>query len=265
MALSFTKTCIAAGLILAFAGPAQARPPLDGPDEGVDMTLAPECRVPGGRLYAVAPLRAVRAIVAEKRPLKVLALGSAGATTGIGSGTARATYLDQLDAQLERALGAGDVTVEQRELHGEVTAQATERIGALVTDVAPDLIVWQVGTSDALAKVDLEGFAAALNEVLEWLSSHEIDVVLVEPPYFKALAGDEHYRGLVAAIQKTARENRVPLVLRFEAMEFLAQQAARDGRTHQFKLSHLAARCIAEYVARTVALSAAAPDERPSR
>jgi acyl-CoA thioesterase-1 len=261
MALSFPKTVVASTLIgLSSMLCARAEPIERGPAEALDVALSPECRVPAGRLYTLAPLKAVRTIEAEKRPLKVLSLGSAGATTGFGSGSTRATYSVQLEGELRKVLPAISIVVEQRELAGEITAQAVERISAMVAETEPDLVVWQVGISDALAKADLDAFTGALNEVLEWLSSHEIDVVLIEPPYSAALADDEHYKGLLAAIQKSARENRVPLVLRFEAMEFLGQQARSGVPTNPFRLSHMGARCIAEHVARTVAVSVLQPD-----
>ena len=261
MALSFTKTVVASTLIglSSMLGPL-AQEAERGPAEALDVALSPECRVPAGRLYTLAPLKSVRAIQAEKRPLKVLSLGSAGATTGFGSGSTRATYSVQLEGELQKVLPAISIDVEQRELPGEITAQAVERISGIVAETEPDLVVWQVGISDALAKADLVAFTGALNEVLEWLSSHEIDVVLIEPPYSATLAEDEHYKGLLTAIQKSARDNRVPLVLRFEAMEFLGQNTRTGAPTSPFRLSHLGAWCIAEHVARTVAVSVLQPD-----
>ena len=259
MALPLPKAVLATALIaLAGPTPAAAQAPVQGPAAvPLDMALSPECRVPGARLYTLAPLEAVRAIRDEKRPLRVLALGSAGATSGFGSGTASANYSVRLEGELKKVLPSIEVVVEQRGLPGDLTAQAVERISGLVVEVAPDLVVWQVGTSDALAKANLDAFGSALNEVLEWLWSHDIDVVLVEPPYMSALAGDEHYLGLMGAIQKSAREKRVPLVLRFEAMEFLGQPSNGTKRISQFGLNELGSRCIAEFVARTVALSLA--------
>ena len=266
MALPLPKAVIAAALIaLAWQPPAAAQPSQADLPDALDMALSPECRVPGARLYTLAPLKAVRALVDEKRPLKVLALGSSGATSGSGSGTASASYSVRLEGELEKVLPSVDVAVEQRGLPGDITAQAVERISSLVAEVEPDLIVWQVGTSDALAKADLDAFSTALNEVLEWLSSHDIDVVLVEPPYSAALADDAHYKGLITVIQKSAGHNRVPLVLRFEAMEFLGQRNNGGKRMSQFGLNELGARCIAEHVARTVALSLlhSRPDAAP--
>jgi hypothetical protein len=68
------------------------------------------------------------------------------------------------------------------------------------SEVQPHLIVWQVGINDALAQAEVAPFAEALDEVLRWAHSHEIDTALVEPPYTAALASDDHFKELIAAI-----------------------------------------------------------------
>ncbi len=278
MAFSFAYGwSLAAGLtVLAIGGgtwpstaqqPPQAQTGPSGSD-GTDTSLSPECRVPGSLLYTLAPLKAVRAALDQQRPVKVLALGSTGSDAGAAS------YALRLEDDLERLLGAGvDVQVEQRGLAGEITAGAVERITRLVAEIEPDLVVWQVGTNDALAKADLDDFGRALDEILDWLSGHEIDVLLVEPPYNTALAEDEHYKGLISRIQDLARQRGVPLVLRFEALRYLAQQAAKRGGgkapLDAFGIRDLGSRCIAEQVTRTVGLSlllrpAPPPEATPS-
>ena len=231
--------------------------PQASPVDAVDMSLSPECRVPGSKLYTLAPLIAIRAALEEKRPVKVLALGPSSAG-GFGPGSSSFFYPFRLEGEMEKFLSGVDVEIEQRSLPGEITADAFDRFSALLTEINPDLLVWQVGTDDALAKADVESFTTALNQVLEWLAKHSIDVVLVEPSYHAALASDEHYKGLVSAIQNSARENNVPLVLRFEAMRFLSQQKTEAAKT-QFRLKDLGYRCLAEHVARTIALSMLEP------
>ena len=243
---------------MGFATAAEMRgqEPQASPVDAVDMSLSPECRVPGSKLYTLAPLIAVRAALEEKRPVKVLALGPSSARVGTGSSSGFNSF--RLEGEMEKFLAGVDVEMEQRSLPGEMTADAFDRFSALLTEINPDLLVWQVGTNDALAKADVESFTTALNQVLEWLAQHSIDVVLVEPSYHAALASDEHYKGLVSAIQNSARENNVPLVLRFEAMRFLSQQKTEAAKT-QFRLNDLGYRCMAEHVARTIALSMLQP------
>jgi len=53
----------------------------------------------------------------------------------------------------------------------------------------PDLVVWQVGTNDALRHVAMEGFKSCLKNTLAWLKEQKIDVILVNPQYGDTLRG----------------------------------------------------------------------------
>jgi hypothetical protein len=86
---------------------------------------------------------------------------------------------------------------------------------------------------------------------LEVSNSHDIDVLLIQPPYAAAMATDEHYMQLLVAIGEVARQKDVPVVLRFESGQFLSQQKTEAAQT-QFRLFELGQHCISEYVARAV-------------
>lgn len=121
-------------------------------------------------------------------------------------------------------------------------------------ETEPDLIVWQVGINDALAQAEITAFAEALDEILAWFRSHDIDAVLVEPPYTAALATDTHFAELIEAIKVRARDNQVPLIRRSAAMRFLFAQG-RDPAQSRFGLQSLGYHCTAEHVAYAVRLS----------
>jgi lysophospholipase L1-like esterase len=141
-----------------------------------------------------------------------------------------------------------------RGLSGEVAQGAADRMKKEIEEVKPDLVVWQVGTNDALRHVSLDRFKSCLKTTLAWLAESKIDVVLVDPQYGEALAKDAYYEEVVAAIAEVAREQRVLLVDRFEAM----REAQRDrGDTFYLVSDHLhlndrGHRCMAEQLARSI-------------
>ena len=135
-----------------------------------------------------------------------------------------------------------DVTVEGRSLSGEITAHASPTIMNLVSEVEPDLVVWQVEISDALAQADVSAFSSALGEVLAFFRAHRIDAVLVEPPFTAALARDDHFAEVVAAISARARENEVVLIRRSAAMRYVAEQQAAAGQS-RFELQNRGYHC----------------------
>lgn len=237
------------------AGPATPRPPVTeaAPVETVDSSLSPECRVPGSKLYTLARLAAVKEALAEKRPVKVLSVGSSSA--GMGGST---SYPVRLESAIERLMPNVDVSVESRGLPGEIASGAAERLRTMLAEVEPDLVVWQVGMNDALARVDLDSFTEALDEAVRYVKAHDIDIVLIDPLFTQSLAADEYYNDLVKHVQTVATRERVPLVRRYEAMRFLSGlkgPAEAHMLGQQFRLNDLGLRCLAEHAARAITLS----------
>ncbi|WP_370693828.1 SGNH/GDSL hydrolase family protein [Methylobacterium sp. NEAU K] len=222
-------------------------------DPGSDgMSLSQECRVPGAQLYTVAKLPAVRAAMDENRPLKLLAIGGSAAPG------ASASYPAKLEAALEHTLPKTDVVIDHRGLPGEIASGAAERLRTMVAEAEPDLVIWQVGTHDAIARVDADAFASALSEAVAWIRSHGIDVVLVDPIYTASMAADVDYNRIVDAVRTVAGQQQVPLVRRYEALHYLSSRSDK-GEGHmlgrQFRLNDLGLRCMAEHVALTIATS----------
>ena len=223
------------------------------PAESMDASLSPECRVPGSKLYTLAKLKAVKLALKEKRPVRVLSVGSSSAGMG-----ASASYPVKLESALERSLPNVDVEMEARGLQGEIASGGAERLRSLIAEVEPDLVIWQVGAADALARVEIDSFGEALDDAVKYVKSHDIDIVLVDPLFTRSMAEDEYYNDLVRKVQTVAKDEGVPLVRRYEAMRFLSTNGDK-GETHmlgqQFRLNDLGLRCMAEHVTRAITLS----------
>jgi lysophospholipase L1-like esterase len=93
-------------------------------------------------------------------------------------------------------------------------------------------------------------------------------VVLVDPQYGDALAKDEYYGQVVAAIAEVAREAHVLLVDRFESMRELAHQRGDKFylAADNLHLNDTGHRCLAEQLTRSIVaglLAADADAEQP--
>jgi lysophospholipase L1-like esterase len=199
------------------------------------------------------PLRALSRAVHASRTVKVLAIGSSS-TVGVGASSPSATYTARLETTLEGAVRGMDFDVVSRGMSGEVAQGAADRMKREVAETKPDLVVWQVGTNDALRHVGLDRFKGCLKSTLDWLAENKIDVVLIDPQYGAQLAKDEYYEKVVAAVAEVARESRVLLVDRFEAMREL--QRERGDTLYLTKdnlhLNDTGHRCMAEQLARAI-------------
>ncbi|MEH3144885.1 MAG: GDSL-type esterase/lipase family protein [Methylobacterium frigidaeris] len=223
--------------------------------EAPDPSLSPECRVPGSKLYTLAKLRGVKKALREHRAVDVLSVGSSSGGLGIAG-----SYPVRLEDALEKSMPDVAVEVQSRGVSGEIVYGAAERLRNVIAETEPDLVVWQVGTNDALARVDIEEFSRSLSETVAWIKSHGIDVVLVDPQYTASLAGDGYFDRFVAAIRTVAASEQVPLVQRYEAMRYLSARAKGEAAGGGFRLADLGFRCMAEHVTRAITVSLLEPD-----
>src|SRR5215213_1480093 len=266
MAHSITHV-LAAGVSLVLAASpawAQSGEPLSAETQSTgpaDPGLSAECLVPDTELFTLAPLEVVKAALDEKRPVKVLTLGSPAMSA---LGTSSASYPAWLEHELERLLPGSDFVMEHRATSGETMEDASDRIKGMVAEVEPGLVIWKVGTTEVLARTDTEEFARSLDETVKWLKEHDIDVVLVDPQYTASLAGDPSYNRVVASVEAVARANAVPLVFRSKAVRYLTEQRSNAGQ-NPFQLNELGYRCMAEHVVRAVLLSIRQSGESPAQ
>jgi lysophospholipase L1-like esterase len=87
-----------------------------------------------------------------------------------------------------------------------------------VAATRPDLVIWQVGTNDALGHYALERFEGCLQRTLTWLKDQGVDVILLNPQYGEVLIKDAYYEKIVASIARVSAQESVLLVDRFGSM-----------------------------------------------
>lgn len=199
------------------------------------------------------PLRGLRRAIREHREPRVLAIGSSS-TVGVGASKPANAYIAKLETNLEATFSGRDFAVVGKGMSGEVAEGQSARMKATVLEVKPDLVVWQVGTNDAIRHVDLDAFKSCLRRTLAWLQNHQYDVVLIDPQFSEELNKDGFYGRVVAAIAEIARERQVLLVDRFEAMRELSK-ARGDGfylASDNLHLNDNGHRCMAEQLSRAI-------------
>ena len=199
----------------------------------------------------------------ETGTAKVLAIGSSS-TAGVGASSPSRTYTARLEADLETALTGTDFDIIGHGMSGEVAQGAADRMKREVEEVKPELVVWQVGTNDALRHVAIDSFKNCLKKTLAWLKEQRIDVILINPQYGDQLIKDGYYQEVVNAVAEVARDAEVLLVDRFQFMRKL--QRERGDRfylsTDDLHMNDEGYRCLAEQLA--TAIIAALPQATPN-
>lgn len=261
-AKSQCQTAAVAAFVLLLSGAAWADDPIGARYQTpfqiatlsqVPSQLSRECRVKSPAFEGRAPLRSVRRALREGRQLKVLAIGSSS-TVGVGASSPVAGYTVRLEHDLEGFLKGADVDLIPSGMSGEFAEGTAARIRAEVTANRPDLVVWQVGTNDAMARIGEARFTECLQTTLRWLAERHVDVVLINPQYVDRLAADGHYENYVRVIGDVGRQERVLVVDRYKTMADLAKRNGNNAYLAQdrFHLNDLGYRCMAEYAARAI-------------
>ena len=215
--------------------------------------LSPQCEVPAADIAAPAPLPHVAQVLSEHGTLHIMAIGSAS-NVGLGSSSGVKSYHLQVTDILQEAFKNLNVEISNRGVGGEVAQTSADRIRSEVALSKPDLVLWQLGTNDALSRVDPDNFSDVVRSTIQWLRDSGIDVVLVGLQYTSRFAKDESYDAIREALLKIATEEKVLYVRRYDAMKFIAQTRANLHlmANDNFHLSDLGNQCMAEHVARAM-------------
>lgn len=211
---------------------------------------SPACRNGSAALTVGSPLPNVAAALKRGRTLRILTIGAAPGRIG-----PHGEYTGIIENMLEDALKNVDVIMINRGVSGELAAEAAERMKNEVALEQPDLVLWQVGTNDALAYVPVEQFAATIKDQLDWLKEHKVDVVLVGLQFAPETLRDAHYKLIRDTLRQVAAKEKVIVIRFYEAMEIL-NKAAETGQpvAEQFERSEAGYDCLAQYVAHAITL-----------
>jgi hypothetical protein len=246
-------------MVTGLAGNAVAQQPAPSATPGAaepkqEEQLPPvtrECQVGTTEVVTQTPLPNVLKALRERQKIKILAIG---ASPVVRRDAAAGEYYDLVEQLLEQTFKGLEVEIVHRGVSGELARDAGARIKMEVALVEPDLVLWQLGTADALARLSIDDFEHTVRKTLIWLKEHNVDVALIGLHYVKSLAKDTHYQAVRRSLKKVATEQGVMRVGRYEAMETLArlrgEQGGQAGRT---RMTEAAYECSAEYLARAIA------------
>jgi acyl-CoA thioesterase I len=214
--------------------------------------LSPQCQAPNSDIAAPAPLPQLANRLEKGGPVHILAIGSSS-TWGIGASSRRKTYPAQLIGILDAALHGAKAEIVNRGVSGEIAQTTAERLRTEVALDKPDLVLWQLGTNDALSRVPAEDFENTVRTTVRWLKDNDIDTVLVGLQYTPAFARDESYFAIREALRRVAADENVLYVRRYDAMQFIAKtQANNEISADNLHLNDLGYLCMAEHVAHAV-------------
>ncbi|HEX6957180.1 MAG TPA: SGNH/GDSL hydrolase family protein [Ferrovibrio sp.] len=186
--------------------------------EAADLAATPRCETPAALLDLGQPLPHVAARIARGEAVTVVAFGSSS-TQGAGASDAAHAYPAQLARLWPRYLGIATVKMVNRGIGGETIDDMRKRLRRDVTDLKPDLILWQLGTNAVLRSDGIGRYAGGLRQAVAELKAGGADVVLIDLQYAPKVLRDPDHAAMEALLRGVAAELQVGLFQRFGAMK----------------------------------------------
>ena len=220
-----------------------------------DVPLDQECALPDRMLDFAAGLDDLVAALRSGGPVEIVAIGSSS-TEGAGAGSPERSYPARLQAELAKRFPGQEIRVINRGIGGQLAREMLERLRRDVIDERPNLVVWQTGTNDAIARIDPAEFAITLKQGIDLLEEAGIEVMLMDLQYYPDVQRPEIYQRYVAEMAAIAEREEVPLFPRFALMQYWSRaQPRRDTGLwagDRFHLGPVGYKCVAAALAEAV-------------
>jgi len=220
--LAFVVCCAAGLVVLAVSAraevmgsPVAAAAPVQNATP--PAASAPVCSAPRELTRFVHPLARTARRLASGAPLVIIAVGSSS-TYGAGASSPAASYPSRLAVELKQRFPTRDITVLNRGVNGEETAQMLARFETGVLAAHPDLVLWQVGTNSVMRDHSLAAHAVLLREGLAQLKEAGADVVLMDMQYVPKVLAKSETPGMENQLAVAAKQGNVDLFERFAIM-----------------------------------------------
>jgi lysophospholipase L1-like esterase len=213
----FLAVAVLAMVVAGFATP--ARP--------VKAQPADACAVPPDLLASTRDLPHAARAVRDRKALRVLVVGTASSTMG-GTSSRDAGYPAKLQAALHAGLPGVAVLVQTRGGRGLTTAELGLVVAEGLAEFAPDVVLWQTGTVDAVRGIDPDGFAVDLQAGVERAAAAGTDLVLIDPQFSRTARATLNLAPYRAAMEAVAASSDAALFRRYELMRHWAEAGLID-------------------------------------
>jgi lysophospholipase L1-like esterase len=188
---------------------------------------------------------------------RIVAFGSSS-TYGIGASDASSSYPAELAIILQGRYPELGLEVLNRGVSGNVVADNMGRLRRDVLEAKPDLVIWQVGTNDALYGWTPDEVIPAIKREIFRMRAVGATVVLMAPQPLPDEPRDAPIRAMSAALRQAAADTGTPYLDRYRLMDFwrvsgqfdVSELLASDG----LHMTDITYRCLALRVADVMAL-----------
>jgi lysophospholipase L1-like esterase len=215
------------------------------------MTL---CRAKPAVLELGSTLPISRKAIAEKKALRIIALGSS-TTAGYGVSNPAFAYPTQLRIGLEKALPGIDIEVINRGIGGQDVEEMAARMRAEMEGNPASMVIWQTGTNAAIRHMPIDKFDKTLREGLKLGTSLGADFVLMNLQYVPAVVAAQDKEAYEKAMVGAAKDYSAGLFRRYDIMHSWYEDGMPYAQFVQLDGLHLndfGQKCIGKLLTRSI-------------
>lgn len=223
------RALLACLAMFALFAPALFAPALGQP-------AAPSCAT-GPKVVLNAP-HAAEALAA-RRALTIVAIGSSS-TRGVGASSDERTYPAVLQSLLKAHFPGAHIRVLNRGVNGEDVPENLSRFERDVRDLAPDLVLWQVGTNYVIRTFGMGDFGTQLRRGIDAIQAWGADAILIDLQYSPWMNINPKTPAMNALIASTAAEAQASSFPRYALMKgWVEEQKVPISRMFIFDGLHM--------------------------
>ncbi|MCP8937547.1 SGNH/GDSL hydrolase family protein [Alsobacter sp. SYSU M60028] len=230
---------LALGVMFAVSGFGPA------PDTGFQCHVGPTLSFPAG-------MAEIGRKIERGEPVAILAIGSSS-TEGVGASSPQLAYPARLQREARALFPGAAVRVVNEGKGGETADETLRRLRKLTAEQSFDLVLWQVGTNDAVKPGGADGFADVLRDGIKAARDSGARVMIIDPQYFPGAADPSRLEAIVDQIRDVSAEEHVPLFGRYEMMKRWSERDPagflRTLASDRFHMSDLGYGCLAQELA----------------
>ncbi|MFG1418366.1 hypothetical protein V5F38_10695 [Xanthobacter sp. V0B-10] len=187
--------------------------------------MSKPCRVPDILLTFDSELKRTERLVDRSQPVRILLIGPQPDRQAFTP-----HKRSRLEVELNRRLPDIAFTIIEEGPQPGLAREDFQRIRSAIEQYEPDLVIWQVGTGDALAATDPEDFGHTLEQASDYLKGRNIDLVLIDPPFVPNVSHEQLYGRIVNQIDAVSDQEKMNVVQQYAATSYLLSQPAAPGQ-----------------------------------
>lgn len=182
-----------------------------------------QCTVPSELMQVSVKLPHLAERLRAKQPVNIVAIGGAS-TKGAAAGTSDLAYPHRLQLALAESYPDSPVTVINKGVPRQSAQQMLERFATDVMAEDPVLVIWETGIADAVRGIEVEDFAAALQNGVEEIKNRAIDIILVDMQFSRSTAAVIDFERYLTTVRRVGELNGIYVFPRFEMMRYWSEQ-----------------------------------------